>query len=253
MRPSTPRTKPKDLSSTNPQFLTPSTKRPKSQVFSSTSPNFYSAKSPQKTPKVDLKQLFRKNSHLYLKEELGNNIDEVLSKVYDSVLTKKNEREDVAIKQEILLKEIKALEKDILPLVFKKKALQQEVEHEKLLFQQYEGSLRGLQEKAFKKKDEIQEKHEKMKEKIAILTAKTKDLVQENAKLGNEIIAQRSHQRGKIGELRQEFAECKELLKQAEIFEEEMIKKHEIMKNSHFERIQKLKNKERAFLGIIKH
>ena len=110
-----------------------------------------------------------------------------------------------------------------------------------------------MQEKAFKKKDEIQEKNEKMKEKIAILTAKTKDLVQENAKIGNEIIAQRSHQRGKIGELRQEFTECKELLKQAEIFEEEMIKKHEIMKNSHFERIQKLKNKERAFLGIIKH
>jgi len=56
--------------------------------------------------------------------------------VYDTVVSKKNERENVEIKQEILLKEIKTLEKEIifLPLVFKKKALMQDLEHVRKCF-----------------------------------------------------------------------------------------------------------------------
>jgi len=48
-----------------------------------------------------------------------------------------------------------------------------------------------------------------MNEKITILTAKVKDLSQENSKIGNEIILQRNHQKGKIQELRREFEESK--------------------------------------------
>ena len=255
MRPLTPRVKAasKNYDESQTKFTTPSTKRPNKHSFLSTSPNFNSSKSPQQTPKVISKGCSKETLVFSLKEDLSKNIDEILGKVYDTVILKKNEREDVEIKQEILLKEIKTLEKEILPLVFKKKALLQDLEHEKVLFQQYEGSLRGLQEKAFKKKDEIQEKQEKMNEKITILTAKVKDLSQENSKIGNEIILQRNHQKGKIQELRREFEESKMLLKNVGTLEEEMKKKHDGMKNSHFERIDKLKNKERAFLGIIKH
>lgn len=268
IRPSTPKAKiEKDQDETPIKFSTPSTKpnlrsSGKSMAILSHSPAFQSklsflskqhSKSPQKTPKVDLQKLFQQNPNLFLKEDLGKNIDNVLSRAYDNVLSKKNEKEDLEIKQEILLKEIKCIEKEILPLIFKKKEQIQFLEHEKSLHQQYEGSLRCLQEKIFKKKDEIQEKEEIMNEKIGNLNSKVKDLTQENMKIANEIKSRRTLQKDKIEQLRKEFEESKLALKIAENHEEEMKKKYEEMKNNHLIRIDKLKNKERAFLGILKH
>ena len=109
MRPSTPKTKnDKGLDEAPIKFSTPSTK-----------PN--NLNSPQKTPKVDIQKLFQQNPNLFLKEDLGKNIDNVLSRAYDNVLTKKNEKEDLDIKQEILLKEIKSIEKETVPLIMKNK------------------------------------------------------------------------------------------------------------------------------------
>ena len=262
---------PKGIKSQDPaKFFTPTGKRLNSTKHSamksmscfSNSPDFQThmrslskkyGKSPQKTPKIDMKTVLQNSPSLYLKEDLGRSIDDMLSRAYETVIDKKHEKEDLDIKQEILLKEIKTVEKEITPLIFKKNELLQEIEHEEILQQQYESSLKSMQDKVYKKKDEIKQRDLKMNEKLLALNNKIKDLSQEHEKAYNEMISQRNLQKSKVEELRKLLEECKKEVKMAEEEESVLKKQYDGSRIEHLNRIEKLKNKERAYLSIIKH
>lgn len=266
MRVSTPKKSPTDAQPITLTFSSPTKKHHQSSQNNlsllSTSPNFHkrlasltkiNSKSPTKTPQVDLRQIFQRSPELFLKEDLGKTFDDTLARVYEAIIQRKNQKEDLDIKQEILMKEIREIEKEIPGLIMKKKQLLSELSHEKTLMEQYEGSLLGLEEKIKKKKEEIEEKEAKMKEKIALLNLKKSDIQQENQNLQKEILDKRNFTKQKIIELKAEADSLKIKIKKSELLEEEARKKWEKMKNDHMERVDKLKNKERTFFGMIKH
>lgn len=272
MRPSTP----KELSHSQlPQnsiykFSTPtkasSAKKPdssrKSLTFLSTSPGFHkklaslsktNSKSPVKSSQIDFKAVVQRNPEIFLREDVGKALDETLSRVFSAISKKKCEKEDLDIKQEIFMKEIKELEKEFPLISLRRREFLQEIAHENANIQQIQETVEVLRSKFVKRQAELQEKARKTQEKLQALDAKVKDLSQENSEIREKIAEQRGFMKRKIEEMRAEAQELRVSLKKAENLEEESRKKYENVKAQDSQRVEKLHHKEKAFFALIKH
>lgn len=252
MRPTTPKT----------QFSTPTKPSSrKSFSFLSTSPQFHkklaslsktNSKSPAKSSQLDFRAVLQKNPQLFLREDVGKAFDDAISRVFSAVSKKKCEKEDLDIKQEIFMKEIKNLEKEFPALFLRKKQLSQEIAHECCNIQQLRETIEILRTKILKKQAETREKSSQTQEKLQVLASKVKDLTQENCEIREKISQQRGFMRQKLEDLRTEVQELRVSAKKAEFCEEESRKTFENVKSQDFQRVEKLQNKEKAFFAMIK-
>eukprot|EP00825_Cyclidium_porcatum_P039263 TRINITY_DN4713_c0_g4_i1.p1 TRINITY_DN4713_c0_g4~~TRINITY_DN4713_c0_g4_i1.p1 ORF type:complete len:310 (-),score=68.34 TRINITY_DN4713_c0_g4_i1:255-1184(-) len=210
-------------------------------------------KTKQSVPKVNIQNIFKEKAYLYLDQDLQHVFDDLLDKGYDMVSNKKEERDILKSGQENMLAEIQQLEKDIVPLQNSITNNKEVLNHQKELQQKYESEImelqkeqEELQKQIINRMQEIQQDHDKFTNEI-------KQAELNNNEIACNIQINKAQHRQEMNELQQQ--KKKKLVEQDKLVKilTETKKAYEEKKLSLADRLRKMENKQKMFIGILKH
>eukprot|EP01017_Pseudomicrothorax_dubius_P014902 TRINITY_DN173_c0_g1_i1.p1 TRINITY_DN173_c0_g1~~TRINITY_DN173_c0_g1_i1.p1 ORF type:complete len:304 (-),score=84.83 TRINITY_DN173_c0_g1_i1:134-1045(-) len=204
-------------------------------------------------PRVSIQSIIRKKADLYWDEDLANNFDDLLDSGFNLVSSKKQEREMLRLQEESLRSEILTLEKELIPELNLMNKLKASVEGHHTENEKYrneidisEKEISELKEAIANRKAEIDEIETKMSERI-------KTLEKENNDLKSEIAVNRTNHR-------RDKEEFEKIIKSRRAQQENLTQRlyklkddHERKRADQAERLRKMENKSKMFLGILKH
>jgi len=204
-------------------------------------------------PRVKVSAIIQKNSEKYFDPSLAKSMDGLLEDSYNIVLNRKNQKKEYMAEEEELTSQIKALEMDILPemnrFVSLKDAVRAAKEQQDAFkegLRHYEHEIEKQNEAIVNRKRAIQNAGERYLETI-------KEIDNEIHEIKTDTYQSRDRHSKEIEVAKAEIQEQSNL--KAKLKEEFTALKgeHEKISANQGDKIRKIENKTRMFLGLLKH
>jgi chromosome segregation ATPase len=190
---------------------------------------------------------------MYYDEALAQSFDELLDSGYTVVQSKKQEREQLRKQEETFLNEIAAVEKEIIPLISKMMTLKDKVANQKELKEKYEAEITILRDENDEIKSTIEQRVEDIKNNEKDLMNKIRRIESENNQIRNETAQNKTNHKGEKDQwsatLKTKTDELNGLVTKLN----KIKAKHESRKQEVSEKLRKMENKSKMFIGILKH
>lgn len=204
-------------------------------------------------PRVKISAIIHKNSQKYFDPSLAHSVDGLLEDSYNIVMNRKNQKKELLSEEEELMGQIRELEMEILPEMNKFVSLKDQVRAAREQQQAYKDGLRHYDNEIDKTNNQIAER------KINIQTAGERYLTtirnidSEIHEIKTDTIGNKDRHQKEIDELKSEIDAVKKI--KAELKEElaNLNGEHEKIKANQGDKIRKIENKTRMFLGLLKH
>ncbi|KAL4446965.1 hypothetical protein ABPG74_014937 [Tetrahymena malaccensis] len=210
-------------------------------------------KNNKSVPKVDICNIFKKKAYLYLDEALANTFDDLLDKGYTIVNAKKEERDIMKEQEEAMKEEAQLLEKEIVPLINASTKVQEQIIYQQQLSEKYQSEIDSLCKELDELKDLIEKRSEEIQNNHDDLT----NAIKQAELMNNEIRAQININKANHRQLTNQLEKAKKQKEQEQsqlvIQLNEYKKQYEEKKLSQADKLRKMENKSKMYLGILKH
>lgn len=204
-------------------------------------------------PRVSIQNIIKKKAEMYYDEAMSQNFDELLDNGYTVVQSKKQEREQLKKQEETFMLEIGAVEKEIIPLISKMMAGKEHVANQKEVKDKYEADIAVLNSEIADLTKSIQKRGEETRNLEKDYLNKIRRIETENNAIRNEIAQNKAqHKSDKENQVFTLKAKHEEL-NQMVIKLNKMKAKHDARKMEVSEKLRKMENKSKMFIGILKH
>jgi chromosome segregation ATPase len=169
------------------------------------------------------------------------------------VVNKKHERDALKECEDDLRAQIAGLEKEIIPEINKLFNTKEALKHQKNLKAKYEGEIDGLKKEIDDQRDETTKRVEEIMNENQNLINKIKSLELENNDLRSDIIISKTVHKKEKEELEKNIKVKKE--EQTKLVDKltELKGIYDKKKKDQAEKLRKMENKSKMFLGILKH
>ncbi|KAL4450990.1 hypothetical protein ABPG74_021312 [Tetrahymena malaccensis] len=210
-------------------------------------------KTQKSVPRVNMSTIFKNKAALYLDEALINTVDDLLDKGYEIVSAKKQERDILKDQEKAMLEECGNLEKEITPLIQRQIQCSEQISHQVGVQKQYEKEIDSLQDELEELSKQIQNRQTEISNTYDEFTNIIKNMEIENNKIKSDInINKACH--------RQEANNQLLAKKQKESLQEGLSQQllqlkadFESKRMVQADRLRKMENKQKMYIGILKH
>jgi len=190
---------------------------------------------------------------MYYDEALAQSFDELLDSGYTVVQSKKAEREQLKNQEESFLTEIAAVEKEIFPMISKMMAAKDRVANQTECKVKYEADIKVLKDEIAELQNAIKTRSEDIKNQEKELTNKIKRIEIENNQIRNETAQNKTNQKSEKESTAANAKTKTEELNQLVIKLNKIKAKYDARKMEVSEKLRKMENKSKMFIGILKH
>eukprot|EP01017_Pseudomicrothorax_dubius_P000319 TRINITY_DN0_c155_g1_i6.p1 TRINITY_DN0_c155_g1~~TRINITY_DN0_c155_g1_i6.p1 ORF type:complete len:285 (+),score=82.99 TRINITY_DN0_c155_g1_i6:49-903(+) len=204
-------------------------------------------------PRVSIQGIIKKKAQMYYDEALAQTFDELLDNGYSLVAAKKAEREQLRTQEENFLTEIAAVEKEVIPLISRMMTLKAQVSGQNEQNEKYSAEISSQKEEIREITAQISNRVEEIKESETVLINRTKKIEQEINEIRSEIASNKaSHKRDKEN-LTSAVKKRKEVLEGLTSNLDKLKSTYEQRRFELNEKLRKMENKSKMFIGILKH
>lgn len=224
----------------------------KSTLQNSMFPSFRST-SMGPVPKVSIQSIIKQKAKLYYDETLAPSLDELLESGYSLVQSKKQELDALKKQEETFMNEILAVEKEVMPLISTMMGLKDKVQSQKGQKEKFESEIAVSQTEIQELTKTLAQKQEFVKEEEKKHLSNIAKLETASNQIRNEIAQNKAVHKGDKENLARALKAKNDELAGLVTQLGKIRSKYNERKHQVSEKLRKMENKSKMFIGILQH